>query len=486
LTDPTRHPAAPHQIGVGVGRNGFVATHRLHTPEQSAAAVEVAARIRELGLRTVRTVIVDQHGVPRSKFLSADAAISALANGLDFSGAIFSLDTANSVFPPAFADGGGFGIPELTGFPDIVIVPDPTTFKVLPWADRTGWIICDAYFSSGRPVPLDSRAQLRTQLARLDAAGYRYLVGLEVEFYITRRTDGGRIGLTDTGQPGATPVVEPLAHGYQYLSEARLDGVNDILTRLRDGLYELGLCPRSMEDEWGPGQMEFTFSPAEGLVAADDMILFRTAVKAICARHGLLASFMCWPGLPNFFPSGWHLHQSLLEGATGRNAFAADDQVPSATAGQFAAGLLRSARAMTLLCTPTLNGIRRFRPYSFAPDRVAWGIENRGALVRVQGAAGDPSTHLENRLGEPAANPYLYLAANLAAGRAGIELPATMGEAIDAFGADPLLRRELGDGFVDYLVMMKRFELARAEEASVAMEGQVVSEWEMREYFEFF
>lgn len=442
-----------HHIGAGVGSAGFVAAHGLHDERQAAAAVEVAARIRELGLRTVRTVVVDQHGAARSKFPSADAAISALTNGLDFSGAIFSLDTANTVFPPAFAEGGGFGIPELTGFPDVMLVPDPTTFKVLPWADRTGWMICDTYFSSGRPMPLDGRAQLRNQLGRLDAAGYRYLAGLEVEFYVTRRTDDRRIGLADTGQPGAVPVVEPLAHGYQYLSETRLDGVNDILTALRDGLYDLGLPPRSMEDEWGPGQLEFTFSPVEGITAADDMVLFRTAVKAICARHGLHASFMCWPNLPNFFPSGWYLHQSLLD-ASGENVFADPDEVASKTAAQFAAGLLRSARPMTLLSTPTLNGIRRFRPYSFAPDRIAWGLDNRGVLIRLQGGPGDPSTHLENRLGEPAANPYLYLAANLAAGRAGIEeklvapplvdsdpyatdaelLPASMGEAMRRSG----------------------------------------------------
>src|SRR5690349_22419396 len=118
--------------------------------------------------------------------MTADAALAAMSDGLDFSGAIYSLDTGNQVFVPAFARGGGFGIDEFTGFPDVVIVPDPATFRVLPWADRTGWMICDVYFESGRPVPLDGRAQLRAQLARLREAGYEYVAGLEVEFYITR------------------------------------------------------------------------------------------------------------------------------------------------------------------------------------------------------------------------------------------------------------------------------------------------------------
>ncbi len=221
--------------------------------------------------------MVDQHGVPRAKFLSAEAAIAGLRNGVDLSGAIYSLDTSNAVFSPPFAEGGGFGIPEFTGFPDVVGVPDPTTFQVLPWADRTGWLLCDAYFSSGKPVPLDGRRILRTQLERLGDAGYRYLAGLEVEFAIVRR-ESGIIGLHETGAPPPPPAVDVFEHGYQ------------TLTALRDALYDVGLPPRSMEDEWGSGQMEITFSPLEGLTSADAMVLFRSTIKQICQRRGLLAA----------------------------------------------------------------------------------------------------------------------------------------------------------------------------------------------------
>ena len=157
----------------GVGQRDFVSTHQLHIDEQLEAADEVIARIRESGLQTIRVIIVDQHGQPRGKFLSPDAAIAALANGLDFSGAIYSLDSANTVFPPAFVRGGGFGIEEFTGFPDIVIVPDPTTFQILPWSPGTGWMLSDAYFSNGRPMPLDSRRILRNQLQRLEQRSLR-------------------------------------------------------------------------------------------------------------------------------------------------------------------------------------------------------------------------------------------------------------------------------------------------------------------------
>ncbi len=492
----------------GIGSPGFVRRFGLHSDEQRAAAEAVAVQIREKGLRTVRVVIVDQHGIPRAKFLSAEAAIAAMSNGADFSGAIYSLDTANSVFPQAFASGGGFGIEEFTGFPDVVIVPDPETFRVLPWADRTGWLLCDVYFSNGKPMPLDGRAIMREQLRRLEQAGYGFTAGLEVEYYIVRLVNQ-RIGLGQTGQPAPMPEVDIFQQGYQFLSETRLDGVDDTLRALRDGLFEVGLPPRSMEDEWGPGQMEFTFAPLDGLRAADAMVLFRSTVKSICQRRGLLASFMCWPGLPNFFPSGWHLHESLTAAGSGVNVFPSDVEMISQVGRQFVAGLLEHAKGMTIFAAPTVNGYGRFRPYSFAPDRIGWALENRGAMVRVQGGAGDSGTHIENRLGEPAANPYLYMAANIAAGLDGISraaeppppveadpyaqeaelLPSSLGAAIAALDDDALFRRAFGDAFVDYYLMMKRAENARYEAAvteSPLAEGQVVSEWEMREYFEVY
>jgi glutamine synthetase len=502
MTTRDSSPAAT----AGIGRRGFVAEHGLHTPEQQAAAAEVIDQINRNGIKTVRVVVVDQHGSPRAKFLSAHSAIAALTNGVDFSGAIYSMDTGNFVFPPAFAAGGGFGIKEFTGFPDVVIVPDPTTFRVLPWADSTAWLLCDAYFASGRPVPLDPRRILRDQLARLAARGNAYVTGLEVEFYITTRPSAS-IGLRETTQPAATPLVEPFELGYQYLSEVRLDSVNDTLTALRDGLDAIGLMPRAMEDEWGPGQMEFSFSPMTGLATADAMVLFRSSVKQLCARRGLLASFMCKPHLPNFFASGWHLHSSIVDGE-GTNVFRSDTDLLSGAGLSYVAGLLDHAPAMTALATPTINGYTRFAPYSFAPDRICWAEENRGALVRVQGGPGDPGTHLENRLGEPAANPYLYLAADLAAGLDGIErgltpppaieadpyaaeapaLPATLGDALDALDKDPLYRQSFGSGFVDYYLMMKRSEVARYDAALAETEDKdaAAAAWQMREYFEFY
>jgi glutamine synthetase len=506
-TPAPESPHGRHEIS-GVGQHGFVGRHGLYTPEQAAAAEAVASRIAELDLRTVRLTVIDQHGVPRSKSLSPEVAVAAMSSGLDFSGAIYSLDTGNQVFVPAFAAGGGFGIEEFTGFPDVVLVPDPATFQVLPWADRTGWMICDVYFSSGRPMPLDGRGLMRRMLGELGEAGFGFLAGIEVEYYIVR-LGSEPLAFENAGFTAAAPQVSVFERGYQYLSEVRLDSVAGTLEALRDGLSAVGLPPRSMEDEWGPGQMEFSFSPIGGLAAADAVVLFRSAVKQICQRRGLLATFMCRPGLPNAFSSGWHLHESLLSRSDGHNVFASDDDYLSATGRQFVAGLLDHAMPMTVFATPTINGYKRFRPYSFAPDRVCWAVENRGALMRVQGAPGDTNSHVENRMGEPAANPYLYMAANIAAGLDGIRrqldppapvesdpyaaeapmLPTSLAGAVDALERDAFFRKAFGDTLVDYLLQMKRAELARYD-AAVAEnpppEGQDVSDWEMREYFEFY
>ena len=506
-TSPHEHSRGPYLVN-GVGQHGFVARHGLYTDEQAAEAAAAASRIRELGLRTVRLTVVDQHGIPRSKSLSPDVAIAAMSNGLDFSGAIYSLDTGNQVFVPAFAAGGGFGIEEFTGFPDVVLVPDATTFQVLPWASQTGWMLCDVYFSNGQPMPLDGRGLMRRVLGDLGGAGYSYLAGIEVEYYIVRRGEGPVLP-ENAGFTPPPPPVSVFELGYQYLSEVRLDGVADTLEAIRDGLSAVGLPPRSMEDEWGPGQMEFSFSPVGGLAAADAVVLFRSAVKQICQRRGLLATFMCRPALPNFFSSGWHLHESLLSGQDMHNVFASDDDYLSETGRQFVAGLIEHAMPMTVFAAPTVNGYKRFRPYSFAPDRVCWALENRGTLVRVQGAPGDSNSHVENRMGEPAANPYFYMAANIAAGLDGMRrklappppveadpyaaqapmLPASLARAVDALERDTFFRKAFGDTLVDYLIQMKRAELAR-HDAAVAKnpppEGQDVSEWEMREYFEFY
>ncbi|MBO0803024.1 MAG: glutamine synthetase [Nocardiopsaceae bacterium] len=491
----------------GVGQPGFVARHGLLTAEQREKSAEVAERIRAHDLRSVRLAVIDQHGLPRAKNLSPEAAITAMEDGLDFSGAIYSLDTGNNVFVPPFAPGGGFGIDELTGFPDVVLVPDPATFRVLPWADRAGWMLCDAYLGDGQPVPLDGRGLLRRKLAQLAESGYDFVAGLELEFYILKNHEI-TINPENAGFTPPPPRVSPFERGYQFLSEVRLDSMSETLDAIADALTGLGYPPRSIEDEWGPGQVEISFAPIRGIEGADAAAMIRSAIKQVCQRRGLLATFMCRPGLPDFCPSGWHLHQSLAERANGHNAFA-DPSAPLSKAGRaYVAGLLEHALAALPFAVPTVNGYKRFRPYSFAPDRACWGLDNRGVLVRVQGAPNDTGSHLELRSGEPAANPYLYLASSIAAGLDGMRrglkppppaepdpyaapappLPGSLAEAVATLEEDLFYRTDLGDSIVDYLLLMKKSEIERYEaslaEADPADTVNEVTPWEMREYLE--
>ena len=212
-----------------------------------------------------------------------------------------------------------------------------------------------------------------------------------------------------------------LNQGYQYLTESRFDQIDAALDPIRRGVEALGMPLRSLEIELGPSQCEFTFRPQLGMAAADTMSLFRAAAKQIARRNGFLISFMCRPGLPNLFSSGWHLHQSLIGKKRHVNVFAGDEREGLSTTGlHYLGGLLTHAHAAAAFTTPTINGYKRYRPYALAPDRAIWARDNRGVMVRVLGRPGDPATHLENRVGEPAANPYLYMASQIYAGLDGI------------------------------------------------------------------
>jgi glutamine synthetase len=296
--------------------------------------------------------------------------------------------------------------------------------------------------------------------------------------------------------------VSLLNQGYQYLTESRFDMLDQALEPIRRGVAALGLPLRSVELELGPSQCEFTFRPLTGLAAADAMILFRSAVKQIARRNGYLASFMCRPALPNVMSSGWHLHQSLTDRKGGRNAFAHRDGL-SPLGQHYLGGLLAHARAAAAFATPTINGYKRYRAYSLAPDRAIWARDNRGVMVRVLGQPGEASTHLENRVGEPAANPYLYLASQIYAGLDGIAgkldpgpsadtpyettaapLPTDLGEAVAALRADECFRAGFGPGFIGYYAHIKDAELARFKKEQP--EEADVTSWEQREYLDLF
>jgi len=476
----------------------FVERHGLWSAERKEAAQRLRRITEEKNLETIRFSFADQHGILRGKTLIASEAIASLENGCSITTSLLAKDTSHKTVFPVFTAGGGFGLKEMEGAADCLMVPDPTTFRVLPWSPDTGWVLCDLHFGNGKPVQFSTRQLYRAAVNKLGERGYDFVAGLEVEFHLFK-LDDPHMAPEDAGQPCRPPSVSLLSHGYQYLSEQRFDQIEPAVDILRRDILALGLPLRSVEVEFGPSQCEFTFAPTKGIEPADNMVLFRSAVKQIARRHGYHATFMCRPKLPNLFASGWHLHQSLVSRSDGNNAFMATDgnETLSPLARNYLAGLLAHARAAAVFTTPTINGYRRYRSYSLAPDRAIWGRDNRGVMIRVLGATNDPATRLENRVGEPAANPYLYMASQILSGLDGIDrkldpplsadtpyeakadlLPKSLREAVFALGDDPFFRKELGAAFVDYYVHIKNTEIERFEAE--------VSDWEHREYFEMF
>ncbi|WP_027542285.1 glutamine synthetase family protein [Bradyrhizobium sp. WSM2254] len=480
----------------------FVVRHALWSDEQRDAATRMRRIVEEKNLEVIRLAFPDQHGILRGKTIIAAEAIAALESGCSITTTMLAKDTSHRTVFPVFTSGGGFGMKEMEGAADVLMVADPTTFRVLPWAPTTGWVLCDLYFNDGRPVPFATRGLYRKVLDDLAGRGHDFVAGLEVEFHIFK-LDDPHMRAEDAGQPGTPPSVSLLSHGYQYLTEQRFDQMEPVLEILRRDVVALGLPLRSVEVEFGPSQCEFTFAPRKGLEPADNMVLFRSAVKQIARRHGYHATFMCRPKLPNLFASGWHLHQSIVSRTSGENQFMAKETVKaggeplSAFGRAYLAGLLDHARASTVFTTPTINGYKRYRSYSLAPDRAIWGRDNRGVMIRVLGAAGDAATRLENRIGEPAANPYLYMASQILSGLDGVDrkldpgpsadtpyetkaplLPKSLRDAVAALKDDPFFREKLGAEFVDYYTHIKNAEIDRflAE----------VTDWEHREYFEVF
>ena len=505
----------------------------VHGPARAAACAVVLARVHELGIGQVRVAWADLHGTLRGKTLvcgdGAPAATLADAfdEGIGMVSTVLLKDTADRTAFQVFEPGALAGLAGFGAANNLLLLPDPASFTVLPWAPATAWLRAEPFWPDASPLLADPRRVLQQALARLHEAGLGLRCGLEVEFHIYRITDD-RLLPEDAAWPGEPPAVRLIHPGYQLLSEAWADLADEPLAIVRRTALGLGLPLRSLEIELGPSQVEAVFDVTDALSAADQMVLFRGATRQALRRAGYHATFVSKPPLPHAVASGWHLHQSLVDGE-GRNAMlreqaagAAGDarQVLSDQGAHWLAGLLEHAAGMTALCAPTVPAYSRFQGSVMAPQAAVWGRDNRGALLRVLGAPGDPATRIENRLGEPLANPYLLIAAQVLAGLDGLQrqltpplgsaapyadisadisadrsadisadistdistcavpaLPATLALALDALAADAVLQQGLGPSLARIFSAVKQQEWAR----HVAAEDPAL--WERREYF---
>jgi len=377
---------------------------------------------------------------------------------------------------------------------DMLLKPDFRTFLIFPTLvegnerGRVARLICDIARPDDSPFPGDPRFVLKKQIERLQSFGFDDLyAGPEPEFFLFWRDHEGR-PTTATNDAAGYFDLAPVDNG----EEARRDMVN--------ALVEMGFEIEAAHHEVAPGQHEIDFKYEDALTTADNISTFKLIVKRIAVKHNLHATFMPKP-VAGINGSGMHTHLSLFR--DGKNAFydeSAEYQL-SSTALNFIGGLLEHAEGMVALTNPTVNSYKRLTPGFEAPTNIAWSASNRSAMIRIPARRG-VGTRSELRMPDPSCNPYLALAAMMAAGMDGIannltppppiqrniyqmsvrdrrkhkikELPGTLREAILALEKDPVIRSALGEHAYSHFVEAKRqeFDAYRV----------TVHDWELQTY----
>ncbi|MEJ7838210.1 MAG: glutamine synthetase family protein [Thermomicrobiales bacterium] len=362
---------------------------------------------------------------------------------------------------------------------DLYLKPDAETLMILPQIDgdpKRAQIFCWVVRRGGQPFAGDPRATLQHQLEKASALGLDYRVGIELEFY-----------LLDQSAPNGLnwlPAFDNL--GY-------FDAGEDALSRTRHDILEtlqaLGIGVGGAHHETGPGQQEIDIQPAGGILIADQLITIRQTIRAIAQRHGLRATFMAKP-FADAPGSGMHLFQRLLNLTNGQDLLhePGSNHNLSATARHFIGGQLANARGMSAIVNTTVNSYKRLADGHRAPRHATWARVSQGSLIRVPADISGAATEIELRSPDAMANPYLAITAALGAAIDGIrnaeepiapldenlikfddeelnrlgipKLPATLGEALDAFATSDEMRNTLGDYVHDQLLSVKQAEWA--------------------------
>ena len=447
---------------------------------------EAEAHLSAGGFEYIRFEQPDLHGLSRGKTVPAAHFRHYAEHGLNFLGGLLGLDAQGGV-------ASGTGYLEERNFADSLIFPDLATLAPVPWAERTARVLADPQWYDGQPLHAAPRHLARVQLQRLNEMGYELRSGFEYELYLA-----------------GAETRAPAFQGIQIFWTVRNNFDQGFVTVLLDSLRATGVDVITSNAEYGPGQMEINFAPRSGLAAADQAFVFKNAVKELAQQHGYVASFMTKP-YADQSASGCHFHHSLLRRDSGENAFF-DPGGPAGLSGlarHWIGGQMAHARALSALVAPTINCAKRYKLFSFAPMNATWGHEDRTAALRVKGARGS-ETHLENRMPCGGSNPYLVMAAVVAAGLDGVrrrleppaptttvayaddqspKLPTTLDQAVAAFEQDEPLGACLGEEFVKLFLAVKRHEIHKARTAipeyGRADWPDVVTEWERQNLFEY-
>jgi len=446
---------------------------------------DLRSRAESDGVEFFFAMFVDMHGKPCAKMIPIEAIDVLTGGGAGFAG---------------FAAGP---MGQSPADPDMIAMPDPASYTLVPWQPGLAVLQCDIHVE-GEPWPYAPRLILKGMLEKARERGLVYNVGCEAEYFLVRRVEAGGIEVADPLDRSEAPCYD--AKG--------LTRMFDHLTTLSKYMNRLGWANYANDHEDANGQFEQNFAYSDALTSADRLIFFRYMVHTVAHQAGLAATFMPKP-FANLTGSGLHLHSSLWDAKSGTELFADENDARglglSEMAYHYIGGLIEHGPALAGVTCPTVNSYKRFgvgAPQSgatWAPAYATYGGNNRTQMLRVPEGG-----RVENRACDGAANPYLAMAAQLAAGLDGIDrglnpgepnrdnlhvlpaeevaargirsLPPTLLHAMDELVADDVLREALGktpDGdYIDYYAKVKREEFHAWH--------SVVSDWEVERYLTLF
>ncbi len=454
------------------------AAHTAGSNGATSAPLTLEALERAVAAHNVDTVVlalVDMEGRLVGKRVTARHFLeSTVGHGAEFCEYVLATDVDMS--PQE-----GYGLAGWNrGFGDFQLKADLSTLRLLPWQPGTALALVDAYRESGEPIAVSPRQMLRRQLDRLAALGLKAQVGTELEFMIFRGS------YREAWETGYRNLTKATAYSVDY---ALLDTTNiePLIRRIRTSMEGAGMNVESSKGECNLGQHEINFRYGPAMAVCDDHTIYKLGSKEIAAQEGFAITFMA--KFDQREGSSCHVHLSLA-GPDGGNVFPGDNQLFD----RFLAGQLACLRELTLLYAPQINSYKRYVPGMFAPTAVAWGPDNRTCSMRILGH--DAGLHIENRLPGADVNPYLAVAAMIAAGLRGLDaeldlepatkdsayvgshprVPSTMREARDLFAGSRMAREAFGDDVVDHYVHRADLELAAFESS--------ITDWERYRGFE--
>ncbi|MDD9908915.1 MAG: glutamine synthetase family protein [Ahrensia sp.] len=365
------------------------------------------------GTHTVILGLGDACGIMRGKRIPASHWDTICKNGNALSIALFAIDMTCDVWDTPYVSFDN-------GYPDMHMFP-LTKPVALPWEPGVAISFARAEGMDHKPVPIDPRNALIRQVERAAEMGFEVNVGTELEFYLLD-----------------PETMKPKDEGIQVYGLERAAELEHVLGPIRSQINECGIPIEQSNPEYAAGQVEVNIRYDEALTAADRVVMFRTLVKQLAGAHGYKATFMAKP----FFEesgNGFHVHYSLWKG--GKNAFADDGRL-NGIGRNFVAGVQKRMAEAAVTGSPTVNGYRRRQPYTFCPINTTWGIDNRTVGIRIIEGS-DSAVRVEKRDAGADSNPYLLLAADLAAGLDGIEQgmepsPICEGNGYEVEDADPI------------------------------------------------